>query len=162
MLLSAPAAPAFAHGGNDSDKAGVLVRQAIAYIVNEPGNTAGAADKINDAKDAADKTGVDLNLVAQAGDAFDRGDIHRARTLLERSIGARPHLGGSDPQPIRVTPPLATGAETGIDVVTDPLPPHRTLGGGDWVSLSGLIALGALGVYLARRFRPPHSSEVAS
>ena len=148
------ASSAFAHGAGESDKAGDLVRQAIAHIVHDPNETMAAAEKIDDAKKAADKVGVDMDLVAQAGDALARGDAHQARTLLERSIGARPHLGSSDPQPIPKARPLATGAETGIDVVTDPLAPHHGLTGGDWATLSGLVVLGALGVYLAVRFRP--------
>ena len=48
---------------------------------------------------------------------------------------------------------MATGAETGIDVVTDPLAPHRGQTGGDWAALSGLVSLGAFGIYLAIRFR---------
>lgn len=155
MLLAA--GPAFAHGDGESDKAGDLVRQAIAHIVHDPNNTMAAAEKIDDAKNAADKEGVDMDLVAQAGDALERGDFHQARTLLERSIGARPHLSGDDPLPIGQTRPLATGAETGIDVVTDPLAPHRGLTGGDWAAFAGLVALGALGVYLALRFRPHHT-----
>ncbi len=63
--------------------------------------------------------------------------------------------------PVGRTRPLATGAETGIDVVTDPLRPHRGLTGGDWAGLSALIGLGGLGVYLARRFRPHHDTEAA-
>ena len=161
VLLSA-ATPAFAHGSGESDKAGDLVRQAIAFIVNEPRNPMAATEKIDDAENAADKDGVDLDLVAQARAALDQGDIHQARSLLERSIGARSHLSGEDPLPIGETRPLATGAETGIKVVTDPLAPHRGMTGGDWAALSGLIVLGALGVYLAVRFRPHHVSRVAA
>lgn len=153
--------PALAHGDGESDKAGDLVRQAIAHIVHDSNDTMSALEKIDDAMNAADKEGVDMDLVAQAADALERGDPHEARTLLERSIGARPHLSSDEVLPIGQTRPLATGAETGIDVVTDPLAPHRGLTGGDWVSLSGLIALGALGVYLALRFRPHHSPKVA-
>ena len=153
------AAPAVAHGDDESNKAGDLVRQAIAHIVHDPRDTMAAAEKIEDAENAADKKGVDMSLVAQAGDALERGDVHQARTLLERSIGARPHLSGEDPLPIGETRPLATGAETGIDVVTDPLAPHRALTGPDWAALSALGALGALGVYLALHFRPRHTSR---
>lgn len=152
LLLSS--APAFAHGDGESDKAGDLVRQAIAHIVHDPKNTTAAAEKVNDALNAADKEGVDMALVAQAADALKQGDSHLARTLLERSIGARPYLGGNDPVPIRQVPPLATGAETGIDVVIDPLALHGGQTGGDWATLAGMVALGALGVYLVARFRP--------
>ena len=141
-------------GSNETNKAGDLVRQAIAHIVHDPNNTMAAAEKIDDATNAPDKQGVDMDLVAQARDALARHDVHQARTLLERSIGARPHLSGTDPWPIRETRPMATGAETGIDVVTDPLAPHRGLTGADWAALSGLVGSGALGIYLAMRFRP--------
>ena len=152
LLLSS--APAFAHGDGESDKAGDLVRQAIAHIVHDPKNTMAAAEKVDDALNAADTEGVDMALVAQASDALKQGDGHLARTLLERSIGARPHLGGNDPLPIRQVPPLATGSETGIDVVTDPLALPGGQTGGDWATLAAMVALGALGVYLVVRFRP--------
>lgn len=154
------ASPAFAHGNGESDNAGTLVRQAIAHIVHDPNQTTAAADKINDAKNAADKEGVDMDLVAQAGDALARGDPHQARTLLELSIGARPHLGSSDPQPIPKASPRATGAQTGIDVVTDPLASPRDVTGADWATLSGLLVLGVFGVYLAVRFRPHNRKAV--
>jgi hypothetical protein len=154
------AGQAFAHGGNESDKAGDLIRQAIAHIVHDPRNTAAAAEKINDALKAPNKDGVDMDLVVQAQQALTAGDAHQARALLERSIGARSHLDNSDPLPIRQVGPLATGADTGINVVIDPLPPDRDTTGSDWVTLSGLFLLGALGVYLAVRFRP-HAVKAA-
>ena len=119
-----------------------------------------AVDKIDAAINAADTSGVDIALVTQAATALGHGDVHGARTLLKRSIGARPHLGGSDPQPIRQVPSLAVGAETGIDVVTDPLAPYRKLSGGDVAALSALVALGALGAYLAARFRPRNDAAL--
>lgn len=154
VVLCAGIVPAFAQGGDGSDNGGTLVRQAIAHLVHDPKNTMGAAEKINAAINAADTSGVDIALVTQAAMTLEQGDSHLARTLLERSIGARPHIGGSDPQPIREVPSLAVGADTGIDVVTDPLAPHRKLGGGDPTALLALVALGALGAYLAVRFRP--------
>ena len=118
VVLCAGIVPAFAQGGDGSDNGGTLVRQAIAHLVHDPKNTMGAAEKINAAINAADTSGVDIALVTQAAMALEQGDSHLARTLLERSIGARPHMGGSDPQPIREVPSLAVGADTGIDVVT--------------------------------------------
>ena len=153
VVLWAGVVPAFARA-DGSDTSGDLVRQAIAHLVHDPNNTMAAAEKIDAALNAADTSGVDIDLVAQAATTLGQGDVHGARTLLERSIGARPHLGDSDPQPIRQVPSLAVGAETGIDVVTDPLAPHRKVTGGDVAALAGLVALGALGAYLAVRFRP--------
>ncbi|HVT75876.1 MAG TPA: hypothetical protein VHD87_02515 [Acidimicrobiales bacterium] len=157
-MLMMVAAPAFAHGDNESNKAGDLVRQAIAHIVHDPKNTMDAAEKLEDAESAANKQGVDMALVRQAAAALERGDAHAARSLLERSIGARSHLTRDDPLPIGQTHPHATGAETGINVVTDPLAAHRAVTGGDTAALAGLAALGALGTYLAVRFRP-HNGE---
>ena len=160
VVLWVGVAPAFARDGDGSDKAGDLVRQAIAHLVHEPNNPMAAAEKIDAAINAADKSGVDIGLVVQAATAVRQGDSHGARTLLERSIGARPHIGGTDPQPIGEVPSFAVGAETGIDVVTDPLAPYRTLSGGDVAALSTIVALGALGSYLAVRFRPRQDSAL--
>lgn len=119
-----------------------------------------AAEKLDDAAEADDTSGVDMALVARAQAALGRGDTHAARALLERSIGARPHLEREDPRPIGEVTRLATGTETGIDVVTDPLAPHRRLTGGDWAAATGLVALGAAGVFSARRLRP-HTPSAA-
>lgn len=158
MLVGA--GPALAHSADESDKAGDLIRQAIAHIVHDPKKTDAAAEKIDDALKATNKDGVDMALVVQAQQALTLGDAHQARALLERSIGARSHLDKRNPLPIRQVSPLATGANTGIDVVTDPLPPDRDTSGSDWVTLSGLFLLGILGVYLAQRFRP-HAVKAA-
>lgn len=159
------AGPAAAHGEDESKEAGVLVRQAIAFLVNEPDDVMAAAEKVEDATATDDTDGVDMALVRQAQRALAAGERHRGRALLERSIGARSHLDAAEPAPIRETTPMpmasamgssmAVGAESGIDVVSDPLSPHRGLTGGDRLALVGLVALAAAGVALAVRFRPP-------
>ena len=100
VVLWVGVVPAFARD-DGSDTAGELVRQAIAHLVHDPNNTMAAAEKIDAAIKATDTSGVDMALVALASTALGHGDFHGARTLLERSIGARPHMGSSDPQPIR-------------------------------------------------------------
>lgn len=161
------AGPAAADEPGESDESAQLVRQAIALIVNTPGDMEGIDDKIVDAQEAPNREGVDLGLVARAEEAFEREDMHEVRLLLERSIGARPHRGEQDPLPIgetRGTPgmEMATGAETGIDVVTDELGPDRDLSGTDVLGLVALAALAAAGVWLAVRFRPrPHHGQEA-
>lgn len=156
------AGPAAADEPGESDESAQLVREAIALIVNTPGDMEGIEDKIVDAQEAPNQEGVDLDLVARAEEAFEREDMHEVRALLERSIGAQPHSGEQDPLPIgetRGTPgmEMATGAETGIDVVTDELAPDRELSGTDGLGLAALAALAAAGVWLALRFRPrPH------
>ncbi len=146
------ARPAFAHGGNESKEGSVLVQQAIAYLVNEPDNLMAADEKVGDALATSDQVGVDVRLVTSARAALAAGDGHRARSLLERSFGARSHLNQSDPAPIRQVD--ATGADTGTVVAIDPLPGRHGLTGGDWITLVGLVGLGALGIFLAIRFRP--------
>jgi len=161
------AGPAGADEPGESDESAQLVRQAIALIVNTPGDMEGIEDKIVDAQEAPNQEGVDLELVAEAEEAFEREAMHEVRALLERSIGAQPHRGEEDPLPIgetRGTPgmEMATGAETGIDVVTDELEPDRDLSSSDGLGLVALVVVAAAGVWLALRFRPrPHDHQEA-
>ena len=158
--------PAAADEPGESEESAQLVRQAIALLVNTPSDMAGIEDKIVDAQEAPDQEGVDLDLVADAEAAFERGDMHEVRALLERSIGAQPHLGEDDPLPIgdtRAAPGMATGAETGIDVVSDPLDPDRSRSGGDWLAVGALVVLAGAGAWLAARYRPrTHAQEARS
>lgn len=160
-------APASAHEEEGSTEAGVLVRQAIALIVNTPGDKMAIEDKIDDALKSKKPAGVDLDLVKQAAEELDHGSLHRVRGLLEVSIGATPHMSGLGLKPIRETsgPPtgaaaqealrLATGEETGTNVAVDGLKPKRRLDGGTWAALGVIALLAAAGVALSVRFRPP-------
>src|SRR6266545_2677869 len=85
------ASPAAADEPGESDESAQLVREAIALIVNTPGEMDGIEDKIVDAQEAPNQDDVDLDLVADAEEAFEAGDMHEVRSLLERSIGAQPH-----------------------------------------------------------------------
>ncbi len=96
--------------------------------------------------------------------ADEQGDMHRARSLLEQSIGARPHLGGRDVPPIREASSLgsgtlATGEQTGTNVAIDPLEPDRGLDGGAWAMLAASLGLILLGAWLALRWRPLRHRE---
>jgi hypothetical protein len=154
--------PAAADMPGESDESAQLVREAVALIVNTPGDMEGIEERIVDAEKAPKQEGVDLAFVRQAMAALKRENVHRARLLLERSIGAGPHLGNRDPLPIgemRGSPgrPMAMGAESGTDVAIDALAADRNRTVGDWLALVALVALGASGVWLAARFRPrPH------
>lgn len=160
LIAVVTATPAIAHEGEQSKKATDDVRQAIAYIVNEPDNMDMITDKVGDALESDHKAGVDIRLVKQAQDALGRNDMMAARALLEESIGARPDLTGTDVQPILQVPsgqstvPLATGEETATNVITDPLPGRRGLTGADWTLLGCAALLAVAGVMLARRWRP--------
>jgi hypothetical protein len=161
-LVVAGGRPASAHEGEEDEPAGVVVRQAIALIVNRPNDHEAIEDRIADAPEAEDTEGVDLARVEQAGQAFGDGDLHRARALLEESIGAQPHIatGAAEPLPIRETSPLARGDEPGEELIAESLDlPGRD--GGDWALLAASVAVGALGVWLGWRYRPRHVEGVS-
>lgn len=161
------AGPAAADEPGESDESAQLVREAIALIVNTPGDMEAVEEKVVDALEAPKQEGVDLDLVEEAAALFPTEDMHEVRALLERSIGAQPHRGNQDPLPIgetRGSPgmPMATGAETGTDVAIDPLDPDRDLSSSDALGLATLALLAAAGGWLALRFRPrPHRAEAA-
>ena len=176
------ALPAWAHeDDNENTSAADLVRQAIALIVNAPDGTDAIADKIADAREAENTEGVDLALVERAGTAFADGDLHAARSLLERAIGAQPHMNEPEPPPIRETTPttvappgsmgdmrdapdeetvppmtMATGAEPGDELIADSLDARPHLDGEDWALIAVSIIVGLLGVALGLRWRPRH------
>ena len=114
-----------------------------------------AEEKVNDALKTSDQTGVDRSSLGAAKRAITRGDGHRSRALLERAIGARPHLSEVEPLPVRHIPTEpATGAASGTKVVTDPLPGRGALDGGAWVLLIASTLLALAGAIAAWQFRP--------
>lgn len=68
-----------------------LIEQAIALLRTQPEQREVIEDKIHDATESKDKKGVDLDLVGEAGEAFEAGRLHEAQDLLEESIGAAPY-----------------------------------------------------------------------
>ena len=182
VLLLSWMGPALAHEDDEkSGRSADLVRQAIALIVNAPGDVDAIRDKIDDATKAQDTAGVDLALVARAADAFDDGDLHQARALLEQSIGAQPHVAvnAAEPPPIGETTPttaapadtmpmeddeaatgtspamtMATGDEPGTELIAEPLEVRPHLDGEDWALLATSIAVGLVGMWLGLRYRP--------
>ena len=152
-----------AHGGDTTRMASEAIRQAIAYMVNDRGNMDAIQDKVGDALEAEDTSGVNLALVRKAQVAVGAEHMMRARTLLERAIGARSDMAGTDMRPILQVPrgsstvSLAVGAETGTGVVTDELPSRGPLTGADinLLVLAGLMA--AAGAFLSVLLRPPDS-----
>jgi hypothetical protein len=164
LVLLFSAGPTAAHEGEQSAQASDLVRQGIALIVNTPKDTMAIEDKINDAINADDKTGVDIALVQQAKAALEAGDLHRVRALLEVSIGAQPHLSSALPVDIGKAPAspgavpagvnLATGDSPGGGLADDPLVARRQFDGRTTTMLVVSIGLLAVGVALAVRYRP--------
>jgi len=160
-IVTAPAV--LAHGGESIPSSSEAVRQAIAYIVNDPRNMDAIKDKVGDSLEAEDTTGVNLAVVKQALVAVEANHMMQARTLLERAIGARSDMAGTDMRPILQVPrgsssvSLAVGEDTETSVVTDELPGRGGLTGAD-ITLLVLAALMAVaGVLLSVRLRPPDS-----
>lgn len=144
LALSAPAAPAFAHGEGDSAQSRVLVVDALSYLANRPSDYMDMAmDKIGDALEAPDRAGVDLAKVTAAQRAMDAGDMMRTRALLEASL-----------KPL--TRPVV-GMDTGTVSMPDPMSGHT-----DWSSVAAVYAglsalLMLIGLVLAVRWRPRES-----
>lgn len=159
-LLFVGARPAAADDPDESTVASELVRQAIALIVNTPDNMEAVQEKVGDALEVENREGVDISLVRQADEALAAGDMHEARTLLERSIGARPHLGATDVAPIgEVTEGhMARGAEAGDAPILDPLD-TGDIDGGDTVAIVVGVVLALAGVLLGLHWRPSHVEE---
>ena len=144
LVVLLPAAPAFAHGGDESDQSRVLVLQALSYLANQPEGFADmAAEKVMDALDATDQNGVDLPMIQQAQKQLESGDISGARKLLQDSVA-----------PLTVR---ATGEETGTTLVSDPLPGATAWSPGAWLLAFAAIVLILVGVALAYRWRPQQS-----
>ncbi len=183
LLMALGAGPASAHGGEESDEASVLVRQAIALIVSSPEDTAEIQERVQAAAQASDVSGVDVTLVEQADAAITGGDdLTVVRELLERSIGAGP-VGATTDSAAESDPATmgddasatesaaaaesndgsmggaATGADPGSTVLTDSLESRPELRTTDWLLIAGSILVGLGGVWVALRFRPIRSNR---
>ena len=158
-MLAGPR-PAAADEPGESTVASELVRQAIALIVNTPGDMEAIEDKIGDALEVDDQEGVDVALVRQAAEALEAGDLHEARSLLEGSIGARSHLGGTDVAPIGEVSEdhVARGAEAGDAPILDPLDTGG-VDGGDLIAIGVGVVLVLAGGDLGLRWRPSRVKE---
>ena len=158
LTLAASAGVAFAHEGEESERAADLVLQAIALIANTPDDIAAVREKVTDALEAGDPAGVDLALVREADAALGESRIHEARSLLERAIGAQPHEVREEPPEIRETskPEPADGGEPVAAVPGDALAGRRGFPASDWAILLASVAVVALGVGLTIRYRPRH------
>jgi hypothetical protein len=166
LLSFAVPAVAYAHGDDGELPARESVLQAIAYVVNTPSDMDMITDKLNDAKDSADKDGVDIAEVDQAMQALDEGNMPRVRLLLEESIGARADLTGMDVRHVLEVPPgsstvsLATGQQPGTLIVADELSGRGSWTGTDSALIGLATVAAAAGLLSGWRFRPQHSIHV--
>lgn len=160
MLWTGPAA---ADEPGESDEARVLVLQAIALIVSTPNDMHMIEERVEDAIQAPHQEGVDMASVEKATTALEEGDLQRTRELLQVAIGAGPFVGSGVPKPIGETsgepgrPAFAVGAESGTSVVLDAYRSDTALNGGEVVLLILSVAVIAVGVLMAWRFRPPET-----
>jgi hypothetical protein len=162
-VTAALAMPAQGHAGEKTIKATDLIKQGIAFIVEVPDDPSLALDKMKDALDSMDQSGVYLDYVKQAITAEKAGDTHKARALLEASIGAKPHMSGVDPAPIgQLSGPLAVGAEPGASIANDPLQLTAQFTGGNLALLAASLIAVVLGGWMAIRMRPRRRQEANS
>ena len=91
VALAIPGPAAHAHEGEEETSAKELVLQAIALLRGQPEQTEAIEDKMHDALEAEDGSGVDLALVEQADELFEAGRLHEAQDILEEAVGAAPH-----------------------------------------------------------------------
>lgn len=91
VLVGGLAPASFAHEGEDETSAKELVLQAIALLRSQPEQKKSIEDKMHDALEAEDGSGVDLVLVEQADEVFEAGEVHEAWDVLEEAVGAPPH-----------------------------------------------------------------------
>src|SRR5438093_13740756 len=79
-----------AHEDEKVASAKTKVEQAIALIREEPDEMNAIMDYVKDSLEAEDTSGVNLDLVKQAGAALDANEMDRAEVLLEEAVGAWP------------------------------------------------------------------------
>lgn len=115
-LVLAPASAVLADGGGEDFTAGDFVEQTIGLLRGQPDMTDLMGDRIADALEDDETQGVDLNLVGQAQQAFEAGDLAETRELLERSIGEEdspithePEVGGGLQAPTGTAGPTLIG-----------------------------------------------------
>ena len=150
-LLLGSARPALAHEGEENVPASTSVQEAIAIIRSQPELTDDIADKVGDALESEDQSGVDVDLVRQAQDALDANDLPRAELLLEQAIGACPGATVSSPGSIRSPQPITTPCPKPAHLSTLASAPIG--GAAEPVLLTIAALMMAGGVLLARRIR---------
>lgn len=104
-VVALVAAPALAHEGEEDVPARTQVQTAVAILRTQPEQLDLAADRINDATEAKDNDGVDIDRVEQAKKTLEAGDMVRTELLLEQALGGCPGEPIANPTKIRATLP---------------------------------------------------------
>ena len=160
LLTFVPLTRARAHGAEADIPAKTLVEQGIAIIRTQPDQMDAIADKIKDALDSKDPTGVDLALVGQAQTAFEAGDLSQTELLLEQAIGLTPGSPVISPneQPRQQPSSIASSEPANHLQALAGSPLGGTaevvlLAGAGVLALVGLALAALVGLALARKYR---------
>ena len=137
------AAPALAHEGEEEVPARTQVAVADAILRTQPEQVELAADRINDALEAEDHEGVDLDRVKQAKEALATGDMLKTQLLLEQALGACPGQPVTSPTGVRTKLPQTPCPTPAHELALGRVPLHGTtkpvlLGIGAVLALGGL------------------------
>lgn len=145
LCLFAMAAPASAHGDDESLEGYLLVQQALGHMAHDssPEGIEFAMEKVDDTLAAEDQDGVAIARVERAKLALEDGRVGQARALLQGSI--KEALSRQAP---------AVGDQTGTTLVLPALPGRQDLRGRDWGFLAASLIIFVAGAGLAFRFRP--------
>jgi hypothetical protein len=137
------AGAALAHEGEEQVPARTQVAVADAILRTQPEQLELAADRINDALEAEDHEGVDLDRVKQAKDALAAGDMTKTELLLEQALGACPGQPVTSPTGVRAKLPQTPCPTPAHELALGRVPVHGTtkpvlLGVGAVLALGGL------------------------
>ena len=150
LTVAALATPAGAHEGEESVPALTQVQVAVAILRTQPEQVDLAADRINDATEAEDKDGVDIDRVEQAKSALEAGDMAKTELLLEQALGACPGQPVTNPAGVRAKLPQTPCPTPAHELALGRVPLHGA-------AKPTLLALGAVltlgGLVLTRRIR---------
>ena len=144
------AAPVLAHEGEEKVPARTQVAVADAILRTQPEQLDLAADRINDALEAEDHEGVDLDRVKQAKAALEAGDTARTELLLEQALGACPGQPVTNPAGVRAKLPQTPCPTPAHELALGRVPVHGTTKP-VLLTIGAVLALG--GLVMAWRIR---------
>src|SRR6266566_3152827 len=141
--IAAFAPPASAHEGEEKVPARTQVAIADAILRTQPEQMELAADRINDALEAEDHEGVDLDRVKQAKEALEAGDMQKTELLLEQALGACPGEPVTSPTKVRAPLPAKPCPTPAHELALGRVPVHGT-SKPVLLSIGAVLALGGL------------------
>jgi len=150
------AGPAWADGGGGESEPVDLIEQALAIVVNAPGEMGEALERVEAvlAEDPSELVGLNPEALAAARDGLESGDDHAAEDALVQALGRDPHPQEGSVEPFRADEP--EDKESGL--LTTPILKHgltERLQAGfrfpDLVTLTAAIVMAGAATLLLRR-----------